>query len=259
MNARTDIAIIQLLADELKNRKQRNPQYSLRAFAAALSVSPAQLSQILSGKRHLTIKCIQKIANNLALSPSEQDHYIKNWSMKKTHFEKEPSAQRERRLMKDDEFKVISEWFHFAILSLAQLNGAMINFEWISERLGISVTQAKESVQRLQRMNILGPGPELKRIAPPLSVVSDIPSQAIRSYHQKVIVKALEQLENIPVERRDFSAITMPILVKNMTRYRQLIEKFQDDLLELSSSDSGQEVYIFSCQLVPAALKERKV
>ena len=192
METRTDIALIQLLADELKSRKQRNPQYSLRAFAAALEISPAQLSQILSGKRHLTIKCIQKIAHNLALSPAEQDHYIKNWSLKKSQFEKEPTAAKEKRLMKDDEFKVISEWFHFAILSLSQLNGSMINYEWIADRLGITPLQAKESVQRLQRMNILGPGPELKRIAPPLSVMSDIPSQAIRSYHQKVLIKAME-------------------------------------------------------------------
>lgn len=39
------------LAEELASRKQRNPAYSLRAFARRLQMSPSFLSEVLKGKK----------------------------------------------------------------------------------------------------------------------------------------------------------------------------------------------------------------
>jgi uncharacterized protein (TIGR02147 family) len=254
-----ELGLIELLQKELKTRKERNPQYSLRAFAAALEISPAQLSQIISGKRNLTAKAITKIAKKLSLSPLEQAHYLKDWSNKKVHFEKEDLQILEKRQLQDDEFKLISEWYHMAILSLAPLPGSSTDSHWIAGKLGISVPQAREAVDRLQRLKILAMGAHLKQISPPLSVVSETPSEAIRGYHQKMLSRALDHLEKVPAEKRDYSAMTLPINIKNMHRYRKLIEKFQEDLLELCSRDSKQEVYVMSCQFFPAHVaKERK-
>jgi hypothetical protein len=66
-------------------------------------------------------------------------------------------------------------------------------------------------------------------------------------------------LEKVPAEQRDYSAMTLSINLKNMHRYRQLIEKFQEDLIELCSKDTKQDVYVMSCQFFPVHVpSERK-
>jgi len=247
-------SFVQFLGFEFKSRQKRNPQYSLRAFAKSLEMSPAQLSQILSGKRNLTVKAIHRLSSKLSLSPLEKENFLRSWSSQTQTIEVQ-----QKRILQDDEFKLISDWYHFAILSLAQIRNSCTQPSWIAERLGITVAQAKEAVLRLQRLGILGPGPDLEQISPPLSVVSEIPSEAIRSYHRKILNRAQEQLEAVPVEERDFSALTVPVSKKNIGRYRSLIEKFQEDLSKLARPSSDDEIYMFSCQLFPLQIsKERK-
>ena len=47
---------IRFLREELQRRKERNPAYSLRAFARTLSMDPSDLSKFLSGRKQLTLK-----------------------------------------------------------------------------------------------------------------------------------------------------------------------------------------------------------
>ncbi len=54
--------------DELRSK---NNQFSLRAFARLLSVSPASLSEFLNGKRNLSPKMLKKLAEKLCLPPED--------------------------------------------------------------------------------------------------------------------------------------------------------------------------------------------
>ncbi|HEX7672539.1 MAG TPA: helix-turn-helix domain-containing protein, partial [Bdellovibrio sp.] len=110
---------IRLLKDELAKRKQRNAGYSLRAFAQSLKISPAQLSQLISGKRNFTSKTLQQISKSLHLSPEEENNLHRQVLIPaKAHAE-----QKDKRQLQEDEFKVIAEWYHFAILSLSKVRG----------------------------------------------------------------------------------------------------------------------------------------
>lgn len=53
---------------ELARRKEKNPSYSLRAFAKALSIGDGTLSKILSGKSDPTLNTKEKILNSLNIS-----------------------------------------------------------------------------------------------------------------------------------------------------------------------------------------------
>lgn len=57
-------------------RKEKNPRYSLRAFARSLGVSSGQLSEILSGKRPLSHKLARRISIALALTEEESSKLI---------------------------------------------------------------------------------------------------------------------------------------------------------------------------------------
>ncbi len=238
-----------LLRDELANRQKRNPRYSLRAFALALEMSPAQLSQLLSGRRNLTLKMFGKICDKLALSPMEKENLLRGWSLGNFTFTETATAQ--ERKLQEDEFKLIADWYHMAILSLARVRGASTQPAWIAARLGISEADAREAVARLQRLNILAPGSKLNQISAPLSVISETPSAAIRGYHRSILHKAEDALETVGVTRRDYSAMTLTLNPKHIHRYRKLIEKFQQEVVELGASDPAQEVYVLASQLFP--------
>src|SRR5579862_226766 len=71
------------LKEELARRCEKNPSYSLRAFAKACHLSPGELSQVLSGKRIPSYKVAQKILAGLDLSPQEKSQFLN--SLAHTH------------------------------------------------------------------------------------------------------------------------------------------------------------------------------
>ena len=65
----------EVLQNELTRRRARNPRYSLRAFARALSLDHSSLSQLLRGKRRATTRAIRRIGPALRLSPYEIERH----------------------------------------------------------------------------------------------------------------------------------------------------------------------------------------
>ena len=66
----------EFLMTTFNERKDKNPRYSLRAFARSLGVSSGQLSEILSGKRPLSHKLARRIAIALALTEEESQKLV---------------------------------------------------------------------------------------------------------------------------------------------------------------------------------------
>ncbi len=83
-------------------RKEKNPRYSLRAFARSLGVSSGQLSEILSGKRPLSHKLARRISiamtltdgqsKNLILLVSQQKHFLEAEGVNSRHLSEEEKA-----------------------------------------------------------------------------------------------------------------------------------------------------------------------
>ena len=62
-----------LLGDELRRRRQRNPRYSLRAFARTLGTHHSTLSRIMERRRRLTPRAIRALGARLGLTPAQID------------------------------------------------------------------------------------------------------------------------------------------------------------------------------------------
>lgn len=238
-----------LLKLEYLSRKEKNSRYSLRGFAKSLEMSPAHLSQLMSGKRNFTAPVLRQLAAKLALSPESERSMI---AQTLSSGSPEERGRKDRMRLAEDEFRLISDWYHFAILSLTKVRGAKTDPAWIAERLGLSVPEAKEALSRLQRLGILEEGPRLKQKCPPLSVVSEVPSRAIQNYHRQILDVASERLTEVPPAKRDYSALTFAGDASKVEAMRPLIEEFQDRVQSLMGESPGKkEVFILSCQLFP--------
>lgn len=69
-----------LLLDLLAQRKQKNPSYSMRAFARDLKISTTTLFDVLAGKRRLSQKNLQKLRQSIGYSdPSLESENSPHW------------------------------------------------------------------------------------------------------------------------------------------------------------------------------------
>ena len=162
-----------LLKNEFEKRRKRNNQFSIRAYARWLGLSPAQVSQMINGKRNITIKCFQKISEKLNLTPFEQKKYLQEYN---TYY-KNPNTQINRNLLNEDQFKLISDWYHLSILSLTKIKNIKNDSRWIAQQLGITSLQVNEAISRLKRLGCLQVKPELKQIGEPFQVSSKVQRQ----------------------------------------------------------------------------------
>jgi uncharacterized protein (TIGR02147 family) len=156
----------QLLKDELVRRNSKNPRYSLRGFARDLGISQAFLSQILSRKRKLSDEKAILIADKLRLNATGRKLFVtlarleqaQGVEVKKILNSQVERLQRKHpkfRILTEDVFKVVAEWYHFAIVELTQLRDFKEEPQWIARKLGIPVVLVKPAIEKLRNVGLI--------------------------------------------------------------------------------------------------------
>lgn len=240
-----------ILSSELLSRKQSNPRFSLRAFAKQLDLSASHLSSLIIGKRNLTTQQAHKLLNKLELSPADKSLFL---SSAFPHLIETPTSQEHRtQLIAEDKFTFLAEWYHFAILSLGDIAANKATPAWVSERLGITELQARDALNRLQRLDLISVKTDgsFKQTGHPLTTTDDIPSGAIKAYHRSIIDVAKSKLDTIPVDEREYGAVTMAINPAKLEKAKKMIREFQNQFCEELEVGKKKSVYTLSMQFFP--------
>lgn len=246
------------LKQQLEIKKSKNPSYSLRAYAQWLGLSPAHLSQLMSGIRPITNKVSLKIVEKFNFSPAEKIAFFE--SVHLAVIENNIKQDDKFFLIKEDEFKLISDWYHFAILSCFDLPASNTKHTWFAKKLGLDVKVIDQAIERLIRLNIIAKkNGKYIQIKKPIRTSTDIPVSAIRKYHAKNLEIALDKMETVDVNQREFTSITMAINPKKLKIAKELMTDFKRRLSDLLETGEKTEVYTFSAQLFPITkLEENK-
>jgi transcriptional regulator with XRE-family HTH domain len=243
----------EFICQEYALRKKRNPNFSLRAFARWLDISPGQLSQMMTGKRTITPETLKKIGQRLGLSPAEKKLLMS--SLMKDHGFIEGGEIKSGLNLKDDQFRLIADWYHIAILSLSKIKGAQADPRWVARRLGISMEEAHGALLRLQRLGLIETKPVFRQICEAMDIVSEIPSEAIRKYHKQNLALASEKLELVSLELRQFQSLSMLLNPSSLKLFKKLIDDFLAEAAVAAESNqnpsSAVEVYNLNVQLFP--------
>lgn len=247
MNKKTDY--IDFLLSELANKTKVNPLYSQRAFAKFLGVSPGSLNEILKGKRKLSLKAAIKMSKKLQLSKVEIRDFLALVDGNESGENAFESSLVEKQLS-NDTFDVVSDWYCFAILSLADCQ----DFKWtelhISKRLGISLWQAKDAVNKLLRVGLIEKTKKGYRTSSDFVLSPDgVPSKAVRKFHHSILQKAQDALETQSVDEREISGVFMALDPKKLDKIKGEIDQFQNDIVEKYSKGKQLEVYQFETAL----------
>lgn len=252
------------LRDVLEFRKTVNPRYSLRAYAQQMGFSGHTLIHFfINGKRPIKSEHLPKILSGLKLKKKEADYLcaMVNFENAKTDYEKEVYAKTLRGLnpsrpssfIQLDQFKLISQWYHFAILEMTSLCGFVNDASWIMKRLGgkVNKTQIKNALERLHELGLVVSNNEGRPVKThqSLSTKDGIPSDAVRQYLKDTINLAYEAVEKQSVDERIYNSCSVTIDSSKLKEAQEVILEFRRKMVTLLESEKGDETYQLNIQL----------
>lgn len=237
------------LSKLIQERIEKNPQFSLRAFAKKVDASPAVISRILSGKRTLTKKMANKIAEALCLPPSEKDEVESLFSAEQDYSNQDQIGKE----LSIECFTAMKDWYHYGITQMINLDSFIEDYKLISRMLSISEIEAKLAVNRLINLGILDrdENGKLYRTSSHFTTTTDIASSGLRHFQKQILEKAILSLENDPIDERDITSITVAIDESKIKEAKQEIKKFRLKMAEFMSQGERTRIYNLGIHLIP--------
>lgn len=245
---------LRVLEKKFHELRAKNTSFSLRAFAKRLGIGSGPLSEILSGKRVVTDRMIRKWMKSTVFDPQERAELAREFG-----YMPAPAARSVGYVkISKQQMQVISEWWHFAILSLMKTEDFKSEEEWISRRLGLKVSTVREALLRLESLNLIEKNSEKKWVRTTESVRTpdDQMDLAIQAAHIGLLSVAAKKIRSLPADVRDYTSFVMSIKPEKIPQAKAMIRKFQDELSELLEDEGASEVYQLGIQLFP--LSSRK-
>ena len=232
------------LQQELVDKCKANPKYSLRAFARRLKIEPSFLSKVLAGKRAVTPTLISRLAPYLELSPTDLEKFTS------------PKQDISFQQLTIDTFQMISDWYHYAILELMTVEGFENSPKWIAGKLGIKPAEAQAAVERLLRLEMLSLDEEgnlVNTSGNHTTVGNEFTAIAFRKLQKQILDQSKVALEEVPIEFRDQSSMTMAISSSLLPEAKKMLKDFRRNFCsDLQKRDiSRDEVYQLSMSFFP--------
>lgn len=236
------------LNDEFLKRTKKNSRFSIRAFSQQLDIEPSSLAQILGGKRKLTQKMCDRLGAKLGFGPLKMRTLMKS-------VKREEKSFGAFNKLEEDAFKVITDWYYYAILELTTCDEFQPKPLWISRVLGITFAETTNAIERLKRLNYLEITPEGKwidRLGDTNNLGNEFKAPAFTEHQRQVLKKALEALDKTSYDKRVQSSMTVTVSKEKVTEAKSMILNFIEELNDfLKSGQTKDEVYNISVSLFP--------
>lgn len=232
------------LQKQFTDRCQKNPRYSLRAFAQLLNLDASTVSQILSGKRAPSRKASLEICERLSVSARD----LKVLGLAQSTTTSDNFIQ-----LSLDTQAVLADWYHFAILELTFVKNFDSDPRWIAKQLSLSVIEVRAAVERMLRLGLLDrQNGRLVKTHGSITNHTGLSTTVARKTLQKqILTKALAAIDEVPQEEKDITSLTMSIDPKNLDIAREMIKRFRRELCALLETGEQQRVYNLAVQLYP--------
>lgn len=241
------------IKEDLSLRQRVNPHYSLRAYARDLGIHSSTLSQVLKGKRPLPVKISQEFVTKMGLGPKERTYRVK------TSIDFINISSNDERFMLDESYsKVIAEWEHYTVLELYDLVDFEMSLDEVSQRLGITPNRADVVITNLITCGLLKhENGKLVRAHSHIRTTEDTKSQALKEAHLETLDIGKKKLEEVDVERRDYSVMTIAMDPDKLPEAKTIIREFRQKMAALLRDGNKKEVYQMAIQLYPLTEKQQ--
>lgn len=241
-------------------KKSQNPNFSERSWARIMGFSGhAQLNFYLHSKRAIAREHVKKLAIGLGLNSGETLYFEtltklareKDIKIKRALERKASRLRAKANLfyLETDQFAVVSDWVHMALLEMTNLRDFKADPGWIQKRLGgkTAPEEVRMAIDRLLRLGLLKKNAQtLAKTHHRLTTPKDRASEAVRNHHKQMAKLACDSLDIQDLSVRDFSAATMTIDTARIEKAKALISDFRTRMDLLMAESDGEETYQFN-------------
>lgn len=260
------------LKNLLVDRIQRNPSYSLRAFATNIGVSSSMLSEVLKGEKRLSPDKAGVIANKLDLSSDEERYFLGLVQIESARDVKqrekilarlqELAPNREIRDLSIDQFHTIADWICVSGMALLAGHPKGLTATEIASRLGVNKFEASEAMDRWVRLDLLErtEGELYTRVSHEhLMMKSAAPDGALRKFHKSMLERAIQSLETQSSSEKFIGSETLAFDPERLAEVSEIIEDAVAKILKVAkNSTNKKEVYHLGFQFFRVTKKENK-
>lgn len=260
-------ALESFLGRHFQYKKAHNPSFSYAVWARRLSLrSPAAICMITHGHRAPGRALVERLKRELGLNPQEARYFDVLVDLKKSRQQVMPSLRlmkeledrhpdQDFRLIHHDEFKLIANWYYWALLEWVGLRSFKEDPEWLASHMEYEVTPAevREALLALERLGLFGRNRRgrLIRTSQPVKTNSDIPNTAIKNFHEISLKNAIQSLHRHGVEQREFQSLTLSLAPQQLSEAKKAIRQFIEDFCRVFDNPRGRRVHQLELSLIP--------
>lgn len=229
----------QILKDLYEEKKSNNPAYSLVAFSRDAGFKSYHLTDVIKGRYGLSVASATRVAAHLKMPHHLKEEFLNLVLFESARSPYERARAKEKinnlkyqsdKVITDCEFNLISEWYHLAILELAQREDFDGHPEKIALQLDISAAIAREAMKNLESTGLLQKDQQNRyhvdyEVLSVMTKKDNISSMTIQSFHSQMIAKGLATMKSVDISKRFFNSFNV-----NLTR-----EEYMNLTVEVSS------------------------
>ncbi len=253
------------LADFYRAKKRRG--FSYRAFSRAAGLgAPNYLKLVIAGARNMSPETAARFAETCGLEGEAAEYFArlvefnqaKGATARNAAYEKLSVFRRYREAQKLDlaHAEYHSTWYLPAIRELCASPAFREDPTWLASvlRPAIKPGEAKQALALLVKLGLLERDPS-GRLRQTTTLVATGPETAgmhIRNYHTEMMQRAIASMELVPQAERDISSLTVCLAPDGLARFKQRIQEFQRELLELAEREPARSQAVqINFQLFP--------
>lgn len=257
------------LKDFYDRRKSEKPFYSYRMMGDKLGLDSSYLYRVLQKKQHLPAHALPAAKEILNLSGREAEYFdlLFSAAVTKDKSKREELIAKALSLRDVDlhslqaaELKLLENWWIPAVRAYLEINGGVINTKQIANDICPPITeaQAKEAIDTLLEVGLVKKmaSGRLALTEAHLTVGGPEKKLAVRKFQKEVLNLASNSLDNVPVNERNISTLTLSVdkdcfddLGDMLKEFRRLVQKRVD------SAKNSDRVMQLSMAFYPVARK----
>lgn len=235
---------------------QKNPRFSVRAFAKKLGVSNSALSEILRGKRKVSLQKALLYAGKIRLPEREITKLTTAFKNSGSLEQLKPFANKLTEIIIDPgHFHIMSDWRFFAVLALVRASRGRMPTHDIAQSLELDGEAVQGIVDELIRLKVLKRERNGELVAENVvfRTSEDFPENLMKQRRLSGLEGARIALErNLPGEGGFFSTVSAD--VSKLKTAHEMIEDFIKRLSLFLRDPHSLDVFEININFFPRAV-----
>lgn len=243
------------LRDSQAHRRSLRPAFTMEFLAAKVGLkSKGHISLICKGTKGIPEAKVPLFAKALELDERESDFFahLVRFGQARTHRDRKRHLDHmvglmrvaDRRLV-PRQYALCQEWWHPIVHELLRLDDFGDDWEGIGRRLRPAITpdQARESVELLAEIGLVRRNADgfWKPTETVITFGEGWSSVAVRQFQIHTFAMARQALEDVPVDQRDVSTLTLSVGEDTFREIRARLALVRQEILAMARSDRSPD------------------